>query len=451
MSKLSYMEKLLDGVEVEWKMLWEVTVWDKKFNAVEKIKQPQVIKYHYFLAKDFKPLVTEGGAVKLLTTYISDQYTTEGLAGDKVTDGEIVAIPWGGNPVVQYYKGKFLTSDNRIATSNDVNYLNNKYLYYFLLNKIQLIESFYRGSGIKHPCMASVLDMEIPIPYPNNPEKSLEIQTEIVRILDTFTELTAELSARKKQYHYYRDQLLSFDEGEVDHLPMGQGGGDRSMSKLSYMEKLLDGVEVEWKTLEDVFNIKNGYTPSKSKPEYWSNGDIPWFRMDDIRQNGRILDIALQKVSKKAVKGGKLFPADSIIFSTSATIGEHALIKVPYLSNQQFTNLSLKSSYSDKFKIKFLFYYSYLLCEWCKNNTRMSSFATVDMNGFKKLLIPIPYPNNPEKSLEIQTEIVRILDKFDTLTSSISEGLPLEIKLRQQQYEYYRNLLLSFPKPEVAA
>jgi hypothetical protein len=58
--------------------------------------------------------------------------------------------------------------------------------------------------------------------------------------------------------------LLSFDEGEVDHLPMGQGGGDRSMSKLSYMEKLLDGVEVEWKTLEDVFNIKNGYTPSKS-------------------------------------------------------------------------------------------------------------------------------------------------------------------------------------------
>ncbi|SMG65611.1 [weak similarity to] type I restriction modification system specificity protein, partial [methanotrophic bacterial endosymbiont of Bathymodiolus sp.] len=66
-------------------------------------------------------------------------------------------------------------------------------------------------------------------------------------------------------------------------------------------------------------------------------------------------------------------------------------------------------------------------------------------------IIPIPCPNNPEKSLEIQTEIVRILDKFDTLTSSISEGLPLEIKLRQQQYEYYRNLLLSFPKPEVAA
>jgi type I restriction enzyme S subunit len=109
------------------------------------------------------------------------------------------------------------------------------------------------------------------------------------------------------------------------------------------MEKLLEGAEVEWKALEDVFNIKNGYTPSKSKPGYWSNGDIPWFRMDDIRQNGQILDNALQKVSKKAVKGGKLFPANSIIISTSATIGEHALIKVPYLSNQRFTNLSLKS------------------------------------------------------------------------------------------------------------
>ncbi|ECH8971283.1 restriction endonuclease subunit S, partial [Salmonella enterica] len=59
----------------------------------------------------------------------------------------------------------------------------------------------------------------------------------------------------------------------------------------------------------------------------------------------------------------------------------------------------------------------------------------------------IPYPNNPEKSLAFQSEIVRILDKFDTLTSSISEGLPLEIELRKKQYEYYRDLLYSFPKP----
>ncbi len=66
----------------------------------------------------------------------------------------------------------------------------------------------------------------------------------------------------------------------------------------------------------------------------------------------------------------------------------------------------------------------------------------------EKLSFPIPCPEDPEKSLAIQGEIVRILDRFDTLTSSLSEGLPREIELRQQQYEYYRDLLLSFPKPE---
>ena len=92
------------------------------------------------------------------------------------------------------------------------------------------------------------------------------------------------------------------------------------MSQLGYIEKLLDGVDVEWKKLSEIFNLKNGYTPSKSKKEFWENGQIPWFRMDDIRENGQILNDSLQKVSKSAVKGGKLFPADSIIISTSATI-----------------------------------------------------------------------------------------------------------------------------------
>lgn len=95
MSSMSYMEKLLDGVEVEWKALWEVTIWDKKFIAVENFKQPQVIRYYYFLAKNFKPLVAENGNVKLLTTYISDLYTTEDQVSDKVSQGEIIAIPWG--------------------------------------------------------------------------------------------------------------------------------------------------------------------------------------------------------------------------------------------------------------------------------------------------------------------------------------------------------------------
>lgn len=136
------------------------------------------------------------------------------------------------------------------------------------------------------------------------------------------------------------------------------------MSELSYLEKLMDGVEVEWLPLSKVFNLRNGYTPSKTKKEFWANGDIPWFRMDDIRENGRILGNSLQKISSCAVKGGKLFPENSILISTSATIGEHALITAPHLANQRFTCLALKESYADCFDIKFLFYYCFSLAEW---------------------------------------------------------------------------------------
>lgn len=208
------------------------------------------------------------------------------------------------------------------------------------------------------------------------------------------------------------------------------------------MEKLLDGAPVEWKTLEEIFDLRNGYTPSKSNSEYWEDGTIPWFRMEDIRENGQILNDALQKVATNALKGGKLFPANSIIVATSATIGEHALITVPYLSNQRFTNLILKSEHSDRFEIKFLFYYCFLLDDWCKNNTTVSSFASVDMNGFRKFQIPIP-------PLPVQVEIVRILDTFTELTAELTAELASELTARKKQYNYYRDQLLSFEEGEV--
>ncbi|GHZ88355.1 restriction endonuclease subunit S [Vibrio cholerae] len=217
------------------------------------------------------------------------------------------------------------------------------------------------------------------------------------------------------------------------------------MNHLSYMEKLLDGVEVEWKKLADVFQLKNGYTPSKSKKEFWENGTVPWFRMDDIRENGQILDESLQKVSESAIKGGKLFPENSIIIATSATIGEHALIRVPFLANQRFTNLSLKPVYKDTFNNKFIFYYCFMLADWCKKNTTMSSFASVDMDGFKKYPFPIPCPNDPKKSLEIQAEIVRILDAFTATTAELTA----ELNMRKKQYNYYRDQLLSFEEGDI--
>ncbi|WP_053088943.1 restriction endonuclease subunit S [Rothia dentocariosa] len=197
----------------------------------------------------------------------------------------------------------------------------------------------------------------------------------------------------------------------------------------NYIEKLVaelcpDGVE--YVEISELFDTKNGYTPSKSIPSYWQDGEIPWFRMEDIRVNGRVLSDSLKHVHKSAVKNGKIFPQNSIIFATSATIGEHALIKVPFLCNQRFTALSVKNKYLNKVNIKFLFYYGFILDEWCKSNTTQSSFASVDMKGFKKFKFPLP-------PLEIQNAIVEILDKFTKLEA--------ELAARRAQYEYYRNSL----------
>lgn len=186
---------------------------------------------------------------------------------------------------------------------------------------------------------------------------------------------------------------------------------------------------VDFKTVEEIFNLRNGYTPAKSNEEFWSKGDVPWFRMEDIRENGKVLHSAIQNISSTAVKGGKLFPENSILVATSATIGEHALVTVPHLSNQRFTNLSLKEEFLGRYNIKFLYYYADILDEWCTKNTTKSSFSSVDMRKFKKFSFPLP-------PLEIQREIVNILDNFVKLEA--------ELEARKKQYEFYREQLLSF-------
>ncbi|MGL2668400.1 restriction endonuclease subunit S [Helicobacter pylori] len=201
------------------------------------------------------------------------------------------------------------------------------------------------------------------------------------------------------------------------------------MHKIEQLLQTLAPKGVEFKTLEEVFEIRNGYTPSKNNPEFWKNGTIPWFRMEDIRENGRILKDSIQHITPKALKGKKLFPKNSIIISTTATIGEHALLIVDSLANQRFTFLSKKANCDLALDMKFFFYQCFLLGEWCKNNTNVSGFASVDMTAFKKYKFPIP-------PLEIQQEIVTILDAFTELNT--------ELNARKKQYQYYQNMLLDF-------
>ncbi|UOS32207.1 restriction endonuclease subunit S [Helicobacter pylori] len=205
------------------------------------------------------------------------------------------------------------------------------------------------------------------------------------------------------------------------------------MHKIERLLQTLAPKGVEFKTLEEVFEIKNGYTPSKNNPEFWEKGTIPWFRMEDIRENGRILKDSIQHITPKALKGKKLFPKNSIIISTTATIGEHALLIVDSLANQRFTFLSKKVNCGIALDMKFFFYQCFLLGEWCKKNTNVSGFASVDMTAFKKYKFPIP-------PLEIQQEIVKILDAFTELNTELNT----ELKARKKQYEYYQNMLLDF-------
>ena len=292
---------------------------------------------------------------------------------------------------------------------------NSKYLSYILKttyfqNEVKKITGV--GSVPNVP-QSSLAKIEIPLP-------PIEVQNEIVRILDCFTQLEAELEAeldcRKRQYEFYRDQLLSFD-------------------KLTPPERS----NVVWMPITEVFEMRNGYTPSKNKPEYWEGGKIPWFRMEDIRQNGRILSDSIQHITMDGVKKGNLFKANSFILATTATIGEHALVIADSLANQRFTNLSVRKSLKDRIIIKFLFHYMFIIDDWCKNNVNISGFASVDMNKFKKLEIPIP-------PIEEQSRIVAILDHFESLTTSLQNGLPAEIAARRQQYEYYRDKLLDFKR-----
>ena len=281
-------------------------------------------------------------------------------------------------------------------------------------------------SKVVHSSVPAISDIIIPIP-------PLAEQKKIANMIERFDHLCndisnglpAEIEARKKQYEYYRDTLLSFDDKACSHIVKVER--ERELSRIK---------AIKWLSIQELFNLKNGYTPSKSKSEYWTNGTLPWFRMEDIRENGHILNDSIQHITPEAVKG-KLFPANSIILATSATIGEHALITVDSLANQRFTYLTPKEEYSNLLNMKYVFYYFFKIDEWYKNNLNISSFASVDMNKFKKLKFPVP-------PLEEQERIVSILDRFDKLCNDISEGLPAEIEARQKQYEYYRDKLLTF-------
>lgn len=190
---------------------------------------------------------------------------------------------------------------------------------------------------------------------------------------------------------------------------------NKLIPKLRFPEFKNDG---EWESyaIEDLFEVRNGYTPSKSNPEFWEGGTIPWFRMEDIRQNGHILSDSIQHITPQAVKGARLFPAYSIIVATTATIGEHALLIADSLANQQFTFLTKRKSLDDKLDMMFFHQYMFIVDEWCKRNTNFGGLLSVNMSAFKKLRVPVP-------SIQEQKRIADFLTSLDNLLAGTKAKL----------------------------
>ena len=433
MSKLQELINKLCPNGVEFKPLGELGTFenigvDKKSNPNEKevtlLNYVDVYKYQYIDNSIPKMRVTASDkkiqhcSVEQWDIFVTPTSETREDIGHAAVITETLK-----NTLYSYHIMRFrLHSPNRISAC---------YIRYLFETNIVQKQIYKYACGQTRFGLSKYKFAQISIPFP-----PIEVQEEIVRILDSFSdyaaELQAELQARKQQYEYYRNLLLTFN-------PSAYGCGTDDEQKDGVTTWGGHNYKIQWKKMGDVFEMRNGYTPSKNNSEFWVGGTIPWFRMDDIRENGRILSDSIQHITPSAIKGKGLFEANSFILATTATIGEHALIIADSLANQQFTNLKVRKSLSNLLVTKFIYYYMFIVDDFCKKNTNVSGFASVDMDKLKRMPFPIP-------PLELQEKIVAILDRFETLVNDLTNGLPAEIAAVKDQYEYYRNKLLTFKK-----
>ena len=390
MSSVNFLEKLLGGVTVEWRDLGSIT----------KIKTGQAVSKEIISNNPGNFPVINSGKEPL------------GFINQWNTDNDPIGITSRGAGVgsITWQEGKYFRGNlNYSVTIKDYGILGVRYLYHLLLSLQNEIQSLCTFDGIPALNASNLKNLLIPIPCPDNPKKSLEIQTEIVRILDAMTahtaELTAELTARKKQYNYYRDKLMSFEEGEV-----------------------------EWKTLGDVAILRRGRVISKG---YLSDnpGSFPVF-------------------SSQTANNGVIGEIDSFDFDGEyiswTTDGANAGTVFHRTGKFSITNVCGLVKIKNESLLNYKFLYYWLSIEAKKHVYSGMGNPKLMSHQVEKIPVPIPYPQDPMKSLIEQKRVASILDKLEALTFSLIEGLPREIELRQKQYSYYRDLLLSFPQAQAA-
>ena len=337
-------------------------------------------------------------------------------------DETAIVIPGEGGvgEIFHFVSGKYDLHQRAYRVSFTVDEMNPKFGYYY-------ISSFFKEYINRHAVEATVksirkpmlVKFEVPVP-------PLEIQEAIVEILDKFTnmeaELEAELEARTLQYEYYRGSLFGTLKDPATGLPAIAG-----------LVKTLCPDGVEYRSLKDVV-AKNygGGTPSKSKAEYW-DGNIPWASVGDLSDDVLEVTDTRSKITEEGVKGSStnIVPAGAVIVAIKINPGRMKIAGMNLAINQDIRGLVL----NDSMNARFLTYYFRTLM-FAGHGTIVKSITNKHLMETK---IPVP-------PMEIQQRIVDILDRFDALTSSLSEGLPAELAARRSQYEYYRDRLLTFPR-----
>lgn len=394
---MNFLEKLYD-INVEWKELGDIGSFTrgKRFvksdmisEGVPCIHYGEMYTHYGIWADESKSFLDEGLAEKLRAANFGDVIIV--AAGETIDDI--------GNGTAWLGKSDVVIHDACFSYKSD---LNPKYVSYFLRTnsfKEQIKKNISSGkiSAINANGLSKA---EIPIPCPENPQKSLEIQAEIVGILDIFSTITAELSSelttefdmRKNQYNYYRDQLLSFKDDEVG-----------------------------WKALGEVVEINTGQKPS------------------DILEIATEFDYINAGTTRSGYVTGYNCEGNTV---TTPSRGQGGIGFVGYQKKPFWLGpLCYKMRSLDEriLSNKYLFYFLQSKSELLLGLKKEGGVPAVNKSDLVKLEIPLPTINK-------QKRIVTILDKFDALTNSIIEGIPCEIELHQKRYEYYRNLLLSFPQ-----
>lgn len=376
-----FIERLLQGHEVVWKPLGEVAELKRGRVLSKTFLQDNKGNYPVYSSQ-----TALNGEIGRISTY---DFNQEALTW--TTDGANAGT-------VFYRKGKFsITNVCGLITIDDTNELNYKFLFYWL--SVEAQKYVYAGMG--NPKLMSNQVAKILIPLP-----PLSVQEEIVRILDKFTTLEAELDCRKRQYEYYRNQLLSFKDGSVTWKSLGaviKPTVNIKWSKAKQVYRYIDltSVNIETRTIFATEEITSETAPSRAK---------------------------------------KIVLANDVIFATTRPT-QMRITVVPCEYNNQVASTGYCVLRADDKQVLSKWIYFLLSTNkfrtFLEDNQSGTAYPAISDSKLKEFQIPVP-------PLSEQERIVSILDKFDTLVNSISEGLPKEIGLRRKQYEYYREQLLSF-------